>query len=44
MSRKSIDTTQFSFITHKLEYAAQVLDNCTQRDAELLEALQLDIA
>ena len=44
MDRKSTETTYFSFIRPKLDHAAQVWDNCTQRDAELLEALQLHIA
>ena len=44
MNRKLIEATYVSFIRPKLEYTSQVWDNCTHRDAALLEVLQLDIA
>ena len=44
LDRKSIEMIYFTFIRPKLEYAAQIWDNCSNKDAELLEAFQLDIA
>jgi hypothetical protein len=44
LDRKSLETTYFSFIRPKLEYASHIWDNCNKRDADLLENFQLDIA
>jgi hypothetical protein len=44
LDRKSIEAIYFSFIRPKLEYASHIWDNCSQRDAELLEKIQFDIA
>ena len=44
LDRKSIEMIYFSFIRPKLEYAAQIWDNCSKKDAELLETFQLDMA
>ena len=44
LDRKSLETTYFSFIRPKLEYASQVWDGCTQQDRDKLENFQLEIA
>lgn len=44
LDRKTIETTYFSFIRPKLEYGAQVWDNCGKRNSELLESFQLGLA
>ena len=44
LDRSSIETTYFSFVRPKLEYACQVWCNCTKKDADLLEAIQLNFA
>ena len=44
LDRKSLQTTYFSFIRPKLEYGCHIWDNCSGRDSDLLENLQLDIS
>ena len=44
LDRKSMESIYFSFIRPKLEYASHIWDNCTQRDSDLLEKVQFDIA
>ena len=44
INRKSLETTYFSFIRLKLEYACHIWDNCRGKDADLLENFQLDVA
>ena len=44
IDRNSLEDTYITFIRPKLEYDSQVWDNCTQRDADLLESIQLDMA
>ncbi len=44
LDRTSIETTYFSFVRPKLEYACQVWCNCTKKDADLLKAIQLNFA
>ena len=44
LDRKTLETTYFSFIRPKLEYGSHIWDNCSQRDTELLENFQLEIA
>ena len=44
IDRKSLETIYHSFIRPKLEYASQVWDNCTKRDCDILENLQLSVA
>ena len=42
--RKSLETSYFSFIRPKLEYASHIWDNCSKHNSALLESFQLDVA
>ena len=42
--RKSLETTFYSFISPNMEYGCHIWDNCSKRDSEILENLQLDMA
>ena len=44
LDRKSLETSYFSFIRPKMEYGCQIWDNCSKRDSDLLENIQLDMA
>ncbi len=44
LDRKSLETIYFSFIRPKVEYGCHIWDNCSRRDSEALESLQLDMA
>ena len=44
IDRKSLETIYFSFMRPKLEYACHIWDNCSGKDADLLENFQLDVA
>ena len=44
LDRYSLERTYFSFIRPKLEYASNIWDNCSKKDCDRLENLQLDIA
>ena len=44
LDRTTLETTYFSFIRPKMEYGCQIWDNCSNRDSDMLENLQLDIA
>ena len=44
IDRKSLETIYFSFIRPKLEYACQIWDDCTERDKESVENVQLNAA
>ena len=44
IDRRSIETIYFTFIRPKLEYASHIWDNCANKDSELLEKFQLDMA
>ena len=43
LGRKSLLTTNFSFIIPKLKYGCHIWDNCDVRDSDLLGNLQLDM-
>ena len=44
LDRKTLETTYFSFIRPKLEYGCHIWANCTERDSEQLERLQINMA
>ena len=44
IDRKSLETIYFSFMRPTLEYACHIWDNCSGKDADLLENDQLDVA
>ena len=44
VDRKSLETIYFTFIRPKLEYSCHIWDNCNNKDSELLEKFQMDIA
>jgi len=43
VDRKSLEKNYFTFIRPKLEYASHIWDNCSTKDSEFLESIQLDI-
>ena len=44
LDRKTLETIYTAFIRPKLEYASHIWDNCSKKDADLLESFQLDVA
>ena len=44
IDRKTLETTYFSFIRPKLEYGCHIWDNCSERDSDQLETIQLSMA
>lgn len=42
MDRKSLECIYFTFIRPKLEYGSQIWDDCTERDKDLLNNVQLN--
>lgn len=44
VDRKSLETIYFTFIRPRLEYGCHIWDNCNNKDSELLEHFQMDIA
>ena len=44
IDRKSLESIFFTFIRPKLEYACIVWDNCSKKDSDRLESIQLDFA
>ena len=44
IDRRSLESIFFTFIRPKFEYACIVWDNCSKKDSDRLESMQLDIA
>ena len=44
IDRKSLESIYFTFIRPKLEYGCHIWDNCSKKDSDRLESMQLDIA
>ena len=44
IDRRSLEAIYFAFIRPKLEYASQIWDDCTEREKEALENVQLNAA